>query len=140
MPSAGVVADANVLLSAVIGKAAARVFFEHEIPVHVTDFNAREVEEYLPEMAAKYGLPTELVELQWQLLPLRLHSIDVYRDRLGWAERALAERDAEDAHALALAAALDLPLWTNDHDLKGHGVETYTTAQLLRALASSEGV
>jgi hypothetical protein len=50
MLSAGVVADANVLLSAVIGKAAARVFFEFEIPVHVTELNAREVREYLPKM------------------------------------------------------------------------------------------
>lgn len=51
MPSAGVVADANVLLSAVIGKAAARVFFEFEIPVHSTEFNAREIEESLPRTA-----------------------------------------------------------------------------------------
>ncbi|HEY6320426.1 MAG TPA: PIN domain-containing protein [Thermoanaerobaculia bacterium] len=139
MPSAGVVADANVLLSAVIGKAAARVFFDHEIPVHVTAFNAREVEECLPQMAGKYGLPAELVELQWRLLPLRFHSIEAYRERLRWAEGALAERDPEDAHALALAAVLGLPLWTNDRDLQGHGVDSYTTAQLLRALGRPAG-
>jgi predicted nucleic acid-binding protein len=134
MPSAGVVADDNVLLSAVIGKAAARVFFDFEIPVHVTEFNAREVEEYLPQMAEKYDLPRELVELQWRLLPLNLHPAEVYRARIAWARQALAERDPEDAHALALAAVLGLPLWTNDHDLEGHGVKTYTTAQLLRQL------
>jgi hypothetical protein len=48
MLSAGVVADANVLLSAVIGKAAARVFFDFEVTVHATEFNALEVEEYIP--------------------------------------------------------------------------------------------
>ena len=32
MPSAGVVADANTLLSAVIGKAAARIFREFALP------------------------------------------------------------------------------------------------------------
>jgi predicted nucleic acid-binding protein len=134
MPSAGVVADANVLLSAVIGKAAARVFFEFEIPVHATEFNAREVEEYLPRMAEKYHLPTELVALQWRLLPLELHPDEIYQARIVWARKALAERDPEDVHALALAAVLGLPLWTNDHDLEGHGVKTYTTAQLLRQL------
>jgi hypothetical protein len=46
MISAGVVADANVLLSAALGKAALRVFSEHRIPVHTTRFNADEVIEY----------------------------------------------------------------------------------------------
>ena len=132
--SAGIVADANVLLSAVIGKAAARVVYEFEIPIHVTEFNAREVEEYLPRMAEKYRLPLLLLELQWPLLPLQFHAEDEYRDRLDWAERALAGRDPEDAHPLALASVLQLPLWTNDRDLQGRGVETYTTAQLLRHL------
>jgi predicted nucleic acid-binding protein len=132
--SAGVVADTNVLLSAVIGKAAARVLLEYLIPVHVTEFNAREVVEYLPRMAEKYDLPLEQVELQWRLLPLKLHPAQSYQARMAWAQQALEERDPEDAHALALAAVLGLPLWTNDHDLEGHGVKTYTTAQLLRQL------
>jgi predicted nucleic acid-binding protein len=134
MPSAGVVADANVLLSAVIGKAAARVFFEFEIPVHATEFNAREVEEYLPRMAEKYGLPRTLAELQWRLLPLKLHPAELYQGRIAWARRELADRDPEDVHILALEDVLGLPLWTNDHDLEGHEVKTYTTAQLLRQL------
>jgi predicted nucleic acid-binding protein len=138
MPSAGVVADANVVLSAVVGKAAARVFFEYKITVHVTAFNAGEVEEYLPRMASKYSLPWELVALQWRLLPLKLHPTELYRDRMGWAHEALAERDPEDAHALALAATLGLPLWSNDRDLQGHGVRTYSTAQLLRELDRPE--
>ena len=40
MPIAGVVADANVLLSAIIGKAALRVITEFAIQVHVSQFNA----------------------------------------------------------------------------------------------------
>jgi predicted nucleic acid-binding protein len=134
MVSAGVVADANVLLSAIIGKAAARIFFEFGIPVHVTEFNAQEVEEYLPRMAEKYRLPRHLVELQWRLLPLRLHPAETYQDRIEWARRTLAGRDPEDAHALALAVVLGFPLWSNDRDLQGHGVKTYPTAQLLREL------
>ncbi len=138
MPSAGVVADANVMLSAAIGKAAARVLLEYEIPVHVTEFNAREVEEYLPRMAEKYDLSLELVELQWRLLPLKLHPAETYRARMAWAHEELAERDPDDTHALALATVLGLPLWTNDRDLEGHGVKTYTTAQLLRQLEGFE--
>jgi predicted nucleic acid-binding protein len=134
MPSAGVVADANVLLSAVIGKAAARIFFDFEIPVHVAELNCREVEEYLPRMAEKYRLPRELAELQWRLLPLTVHASEIYQAQIDWAERALSGRDPEDAHALALAAVLELPLWSNDRDLQGHGIKVYPTAQLLRDL------
>ena len=82
MPIAGVVADANVLLSAVVGKAALRVFTEFDVIVHVGQFNADEVAEYLPHMASKYELPVELVEMQWKLLPLRIHPVDDYRRRL----------------------------------------------------------
>jgi hypothetical protein len=39
VPIAGLVADANVLLSAVIGKVAFRVFRDFTIPVHTTRFN-----------------------------------------------------------------------------------------------------
>ena len=43
MPIAGVVADANVLLSAAVGKAALRVLTEFDIAVHVAQFNTDEV-------------------------------------------------------------------------------------------------
>ena len=134
MPIAAAVGDANVLLSAVIGKAALRVITEHGIEVHVTRFNADEVAEYLPVMAQKYGLPLELVQLQWRLLPLRAHPASEYRRHLARARRDLADRDLDDAHPLALARALGLPLWSNDRDLDGHGVECFPTARLLKEL------
>ena len=134
MSIAAVVGDANVLLSAVIGKAALRVITEYRVEVHVARFNVDEVAEYLPVMAAKYGLPLELVQLQWRLLPLHVHPTAGYRRYLARARRDLAARDPDDAHPLALARALGLPLWTNDHDLEGHGVECFPTARLLKEL------
>ncbi len=139
MPIASVVADANVLLSAAVGKAALRVFTKFTVMVHMAQFNADEVAEYLPYMASKYELPIELVEMQWKLLPLRMHSTDEYRSRLPQALADLKDRDPEDAHALALARALALPLWSNDRDLRGLGVECYPTARLLRLLADEAG-
>ena len=61
MPFEDIVADANVLLSAVVGKAAQRVFSAYVLKIHASAFNAGEVTEYLPFMAGKYGLP------EWQL-------------------------------------------------------------------------
>ena len=100
MPIAGVVADANVLLSAIVGKAALRVFTKFTVMVHVTQFNADEVAEYLPYMASKYELPIELVEMQWKLLPLNLHPIEKYHSWLPQAMADLKDRDPKDAHAL----------------------------------------
>jgi predicted nucleic acid-binding protein len=134
MRIAGVVADANVLLSAAIGKAALRVLTDFDIEVHATRFNCDEVEEYPPALAAKYGLSREIVEMQWRLLPLCLHDEAEYEGELGGARSRLAKRDADDAHPLALAMALELPLWSNDKDLEGHAVVRLTTAKLLAIL------
>jgi predicted nucleic acid-binding protein len=135
MPNGGIVADANVLLSAVAGNAALRVLTEFSVPVFATVFNAEEVARYLPRMAAKYNLPIDLLQLQWKLLPLRLHPFDDYADHFEEALRDLTERDKDDAHPLALARALKLPLWSNDRDLQNLGVECFPTARLLKILS-----
>lgn len=135
MLSAGVVADANVLLSAALGKAALRVFSEYKIPVHTTRFNAEEVEEYLPRLSSKYEIPLDVLQLQWRMLPVRIHLEESYQQHLEAARHLLASRDPEDAHPLALAQALSLPLWSNDSDLANLGIDCYTTARLLKLLA-----
>lgn len=134
MPIDAVVADANVLLSAIVGKAALRVMTDFSIVVHAASFNADEVSEYLPRMAAKYGLPLDLVELQWKLLPITVHPSDDYEREFAGALQDLADRDPEDAHALALARSLGLPLWSNDRHLTSLGTDVHTTAGLLRVL------
>jgi predicted nucleic acid-binding protein len=134
MPIVAVVADANVLLSAIVGKAALRVFTDFAVTVHATRFNADEVEEYLPRLSSKYKLPEALVLLQWRLLAVSLHPEGAYVEHLAESCGRLAERDPDDAHPLALAMKLALPLWSNDRDLDGHEVPAYTTARLLRIL------
>jgi hypothetical protein len=67
-----------------------------------------------------------------RLLPVVLHAESEYAQRLPEARERLRDRDPEDAHALALAWTLGLPLWSNDRDFEGQAVRRYTTAQLLR--------
>lgn len=136
MPIDAVVADANVLLSALIGGAAIRVFNEFFVVVHVAEFNVREVEEYLPRMAKRYGLALPLVFLHWNLLPVKKHAISEYSRALGKATECLKNRDPEDAHSLALAHVLGCPLWSNDRDLENCGVPSHSTARLLKILES----
>jgi hypothetical protein len=82
-----------VLLSAVAGKAALRVFTEFGLTVHVAEFTADEVVEYLPYMAQKYTIPGELIEMQWRLLAVRRHPAHVYRRAFSQAAADLAQRD-----------------------------------------------
>ena len=131
---AAVVGDANVLLSAAIGKAALRVITELGVEVYVCGFNAEEVVGCLPRLASKDKLPYDLVGLQWRLLPVQLHPEPDYTGHLKQARAGLADRDPDDAHPRALARALGLPLWTNDKALPGHGVECFTTARPLALL------
>ncbi len=142
MPIAAVVADANVLLSAAIGKAALRVFTEYGVVVHASEFNLSEVEEYLPQLVRKYRLPEDSVFLHWRGLPIVAHAPEDYASELAGASQALQDRDPDDAHPLALARTLGLPLWSNDRDLRNLGVECYPTARILKMLEeerSSQG-
>jgi predicted nucleic acid-binding protein len=134
VPIESVVADANVLLSAVVGKAAQKVFFAFALRIHASEFNAHEVAEYLPLMARKHGLPPEMVDLQWQILPLVVHEASEYSGHLPKPLADLRDKDPEDAHALALARSLGYPLWSNDRHLAKLGVPCYTTARLLKIL------
>ena len=54
-----VAADSNVLLAAVAGRAARRVFEHVELEVVTTPDNIAEVIEYVPEFASRYGLSEE---------------------------------------------------------------------------------
>lgn len=129
-----VVADANVLLSAVAGKAALRVFTEFAVRVCVTEFNLREVEDYLSVMGEKYGIPVEILQAQLRLLALERYPERAYEAAMARVPARLLQRDPEDVHAAALALALDMPLWSNDKDLEEAGVTVFTTARLLKIL------
>lgn len=129
--------DANVLLSAVTGKAALRVFLESSLTVATTAFNVAEVREYLPSLAAQYGLVPEILDAQLSILPLTVYSERAYRGRLADAARLIGGRDPDDVHLLALSLTLDAPIWSNDKDFKHLSVEVFTTAELLKRLASN---
>jgi predicted nucleic acid-binding protein len=129
-----IAADANVLLSAVTGRAALKVFTQSHLEVVSTSLNIQEVREYIPLMAEKYGMAVELMESQFQLLALKEYSLKDYQGSLGMARRKIGKRDPDDVDLLALALELGIPIWSNDGDFEGTGIEWYTTAQLLKKL------
>ena len=127
-------ADANVILSAVAGKAALRVFLLKGIEIVTTDFNISEVREYIGVIAEKYGFSEEILESQLKLLPLRIYQQEFYAAFLDIASKKLAARDEDDVELLALSLKLKVPVWSNDRHFQHAGCEVYSTAKLLKIL------
>ncbi len=132
-----IVADANVILSAIIGKAALRVFADSPVDVATAEPILAEVREHLPALAVRRRIAPEALEGQLRLLPLRVYREESYRDRVPEATKRIGGRDPDDIGLLALALHLDVPVWTNDDDFLNTGVARFTTAELLRHLFGS---
>ena len=136
-PVAAIAADANVLLSAVLGHAALKVFTQTDVSVLTTKGVLEEVRDYLPLVAQQYDMLPQALEAQLRLLAVRECEPNDCARKLGEARRAIGSRDPDDVDLLALALAFSVPVWSNDNDFKDAGVEWYTTARLLRRLGIS---
>lgn len=132
-----VAADANVLLSAAAGRAAKKVFEGgFDIEVVTTDVTLAEVEEYVPKLAAKYGMTEAQLTRVVAELGLIVYQESAYEKHLAEAAGRIGSRDPDDVALLALALSLDCPVWTNDRDFESAGISTFTTARLLKSLGT----
>ena len=129
-----VAADSNVLLSAIAGRAARRVFAVEELIVVTTEHNLAEVMEYLPMFAKRYALAEDLLLQALALLPIEVFSEHEYAGELLAATKLLATRDKDDIALAALAMKLKIPIWSNDRDYEHFPLGTFTTAELLKIL------
>jgi predicted nucleic acid-binding protein len=129
------VADANVLLAALIGGRARLILTHHGAPRFLaTDAVGREIAEYLPSLANRRGLDVDELHTALAAMPVAWRSSDVYAPFQQEALRRIGHRDPDDWPTVALALALNLPIWSQDKDLTDSGLTVYTTGQLLDAL------
>jgi predicted nucleic acid-binding protein len=129
------VADANVLLSAIIGGRAALALRHENVEKVFTPAAAYdEVFEYLPVLARKERLDLDALLLARAALPVTVVERTEYQNKLSMAKRRMGKRDPDDVDVLALALALNVPVWSNDDDFTDAGIEWYTTAELLKSL------
>jgi len=129
-------ADANVLVSAVLGGRARLILASPAVEaVFTTATVLSEVQEYAPILAAKKKLSAESILLAVSVLPIELVDPSLYRRKLAEARRRIGDRDPDDVDLLALALLLRVPVWSNDNDFEVARVEWYTTAELLTRLA-----
>jgi len=127
------VADANVLLAAVLGGRAKLVLDHPDVTEVLTAGETLgEVQEYAGSLARKKRLAEDLVLLAVATLPVTVVEREDYAASISEASRRIGKRDPKDVEILALAIALRVPLWSNDKDVEGTGVELYTTEDLLR--------
>ena len=127
---ARLVVDANVILSAVVGGKAADLMWSAPSELVTTAHAVREVTHYLPTLAHKADVPLEVALGALRLLPITSYRCSFYGAMTAQARELIGRRDPDDVDLLALALELKSPIWTNDRDFRGLGIEVYATAQL----------
>lgn len=128
-------ADANVLLSALIG-GRARLILSHPRVEQLltTEPTMAEVEEYAVLLARKRRLRPDVLLLAVAALPVTVAGKTEYATSLPEARRRISHRDPDDVELLALALHFGIPLWSNDRDFEEVTIQVFTTETLLRHL------
>lgn len=128
-------ADANALLAALIGGRARLILASPSVTEILTTENTfAEVEEYGVVLARKKKIAADVLLLALAAMPVTIVSRAAYAASLPRARRQIERRDPDDVDILALALEFTIPLWSNDKDFEGTGVEWLTTEVLLRRL------
>jgi predicted nucleic acid-binding protein len=128
-------ADANVLLSAVIGGRANLILKDSRIrEIFTTEHTVAEVQEYALVLAAKRRLASDSLLLAVAALPVTIVTRPQYAKSIPQAAKRIGRRDPEDIELFALALHFRIPIWSNDRDFENLKVDLFTTERLLRHL------
>lgn len=140
-PSATLVVDASVLISAAVGRSAGAV---RDASRHLSLITTeRVVAEARRRIELGLKRPALLVLLDALLEIITVVPIADLEPLLADCEIALRDAVASrngstrDAHVLALAWSAEADVWTTDRDFAGAGVATWSTPNLVRALAEA---
>jgi len=130
-PTRSLVLDANILLRAVLGVRVRKLIVQYSerVALFTPSLCLRDAQAYLPRIAKqRVWDPKPSLELL-EALNVHFHVVDsaLYEHFEGQARRRIAGRDEQDWPVIALALALQCPVWTEDADFFGSGVPTWTT-------------
>jgi predicted nucleic acid-binding protein len=131
MPSQGLVLDANILIRAVYGRRVRSLLeaYEERAAFYTSDVCFDEARRYIPELSKRRGLDHSASLEVLAGVGRIVQSVDavLYADYRETANKRVLTRDPDDWPVVAVALLLDLPVWTEDQDLFGSGVATWTT-------------
>jgi predicted nucleic acid-binding protein len=134
MQRKALVLDANILIRAVLGQRVRRIFEVHaeSISFFLPETAYAEAAEHLAALVVKRGgdPAKALAALKAMAALATIVGDDLYGDFEAEARKRLGTRDPEDWPILAAALALDCPIWTEDTDLIGCGVATWTSGSI----------
>src|ERR1700683_5273567 len=106
-----VAADANVLLSAILGGRARLILESSRIDeILTTESILAEVREYAVVLAKKRNLSADILLLAVATLPVTIVEPASYGSSLAEAKKRIARRDPDDVEILALALQRRIPL------------------------------
>lgn len=88
------------------------MFAKPELIVVTTEANIAEVQEYVPEFAARYELSEELLLETLEFLPVTVYAEPAYTQQHSTARELLAKRDEDDVALAALALTLTRTIGT----------------------------
>jgi len=130
-PRTGLVLDANILMRAVLGRRVRELLerYEDSAAFYSPDVCFDDARQYLPQVLEKRGLEPEsgltlLKQISRLVLPV---DRSLYGDYERLARERIEARDPDDWPVVAVALMLDLPIWTEDQDLFGSGIATWTS-------------
>lgn len=128
------VADANVLMSALIRRGATLdLLFSEELEVLVPEYLFAEIEDHKEEVRRKADLSEREMELLLAVLSTRVRVVEMDRSAEEWKEAERLSPDPDDVAYFALALKTGCGIWSNDRRLKNQKrVETWTTRELLQ--------
>lgn len=124
-----IVLDANILIRAILGERVPQLLqqYQDQTRYFTTTVCYAEVRRHLPTILKKWGLdPAPFLiavdTLEKVVAPLEE---EIFADFAADAKQRIGNRDEKDWPLLALALALDYPVWTEDKDFFGTGVATW---------------
>jgi predicted nucleic acid-binding protein len=138
-PTTTIVIDAAILVAAVRGRSSGALLTAAESVVLVT--TDRVVQEVRRRIALGLQRPDLLDVLDDLAELLTIVPVASLEQLIGRCEETLREAvpsrngSVRDAHVLALAWSVEADVWTTDRDFAGTGVATWSTPNLMRALA-----
>lgn len=127
----GLVLDANILIRAVLGVRVRTLLecYEENCEFYSPEACFLEARRHLPQILGYRGLDpgpalAVLDEITRLVQPIER---TLYQSFEAVARTRMAPRDLRDWPVMALALALNLPIWTEDQDFFGSGIAIWTT-------------
>jgi predicted nucleic acid-binding protein len=141
-PSSALALDAAILVAAARGRSSGAVLQAAQATTLVT--TDRAVQEARRRIELGLKRPDLLAIVDALIAEIAIIPVAALSSILAHSETALRDAVAsrngsvKDAHMLALAWSVEADVWTTDSDFAGTGIATWSTPNLMRALAEMD--